>query len=103
MLKSSPACCDRNYSHIIHLPEGISPIAHQLNYITDIILELKVDLAKIKIEVKELNNQLTVVHLSLINEVTYSGESMPTISILFLHKYSFQNPKKTKIHFLCKI
>jgi len=41
MLESSPACPRPNYSHIVHSLEGLSPVASQLNYITDIILELK--------------------------------------------------------------
>ena len=52
MLESSTACPGPNYSHIIHSPEGLSPIAPQLNYIIDVVLELKVELAKIKTEVK---------------------------------------------------
>ena len=54
MLESSPACPGPNYSHIVHSPEGITSLAPQLNYITDIVLELKVELAKIKTELKEL-------------------------------------------------
>ena len=73
MLESFPACPGPNYSHIIHSPEDLSLVAPQLNYITDIVLELKAELAKINTEVKELKNQLTVVHLSLINEVRHSG------------------------------
>jgi len=47
MLESSPACPRPNYSHIIHSQEYISPATHQLNYITDVVLELKAKLAKI--------------------------------------------------------
>ena len=54
MLESSPACPAPNYSYIVHSLEGISSIAPQLKYITDIVLELKAELAKIKTEVKEL-------------------------------------------------
>ena len=54
MLESSPTCPGPNYSHIVHSPEDLSSIAPQLNYITNIVLELKVELAKIKIKVKEL-------------------------------------------------
>jgi len=53
MLESSPACPSRNYSHIVHSLEGIASVASQLNYITNIVLELKAELAKIKTEVKE--------------------------------------------------
>ena len=63
MVESSPACVGANYSHIVHSPEGLSPIAPQLNYITDIVLELKTELAKIKTEVKELKKQISVIHL----------------------------------------
>jgi len=41
MLESSPTCPGLNYSHIVHSPEGLSPLAPQLNYITDMTLELK--------------------------------------------------------------
>ena len=44
-----------NYSHIVHSPEGLSPIAPQLNYITDIVLKLKDEFVKIKTKVKEIN------------------------------------------------
>ena len=54
MLESSPAYLGPNFSHIVHSLEGISSVAPQLNYINDIVLELKVILAKIRIEAKEL-------------------------------------------------
>jgi hypothetical protein len=98
MLESSPACPSPNYSHIIHSPEGNISLAPQLNYITDIILELKAELAKIKTELKDLRNQITVVHLSLINEVRHSEKGTSRSSIPFQHKYPFQNPKN-KIQF----
>ena len=53
MLEPSASCPDPNYSHIVHSPEGITSLALQLNYLTDLVLELKVELAKIKAEVKE--------------------------------------------------
>jgi len=56
MLELSPACPGPNYSHIVHSPEGNTSLAPQLNYITGIVLELKVELAKIKTELKELKN-----------------------------------------------
>jgi len=56
MLEPSAACPGRNYSHIVHLPEGNISLAPQLNYITDIVLELKIELAKIKTELKDLKN-----------------------------------------------
>ena len=86
MLESSSACPGPNYSHIVHSPEGLSPIAPQLNYITDIILELKADLAKIKTEVKELKKQISVIQLSLVNEVRHSGKATSNISTPFQHK-----------------
>ena len=73
----------RNYSHIVHSSEGNISLAPQLNYITDIVLELKTELAKIKTELKDLKNQLTVVHLSLINEVRHSEEGTSKISTPF--------------------
>ena len=83
MLEASPAYPGPNYSHIVHSPEGNISLAPQLNYITDIILELKAKLAKIKSELKDLKNQLTVVHLSLINEVRHSEKATPRISTPF--------------------
>jgi len=56
MLELSSACPSPNYSHIVHSPEGNISLAPQLNYITDIILELKAELAKIKTELKDLKN-----------------------------------------------
>ena len=82
----------------MHPPEGFSVIAPQLNYITNIILELKVELAKIKAEVKGIKKQILVIYLSLVNEVRYSGKATSTISTQFQHKYPFQNPKN-KISF----
>jgi len=93
MLESSPACPRPNYSHIVHSPKDISPIAPQLNYITDIVLELKAELAEIKTEIKELKKQLSVIHLSLVNKVKHSGKSTSSISTPFHHKYPLQNPK----------
>jgi len=98
MPEPSSSCPEPNYSHIVHSPEGNISLAPQLNYITDIVLELKAKLAKIKIELKDLKNQLTVVHLFLINEVRHSEKTSPKISTPFKHKYSFQN-SKNKIPF----
>ena len=56
MLESSLGCPDPSYSHIVDSSEGLSPVAPQLNYIIDIPLELKGELAKIKTELKELKN-----------------------------------------------
>ena len=93
MLEPSSACPESNYSHIVHSSEGNISLAPQLNYITDMVLKLKVELAKIKTELKDLKNQLTVVHLSLINEVRHSEKASSRISTSFQHKYPFQNPK----------
>jgi len=73
-------------------------LAPQLNYVTDILLELKAELAKIKVELKDLKNQLTLVHFSLINEVRHSEKTTPRINTPFQHKSPFQNPKN-KISF----
>ena len=56
MLESSLACPGPNYSHIVHLLEGITSPTPQLNYITDIILKLKAELVKTKTKIKELKN-----------------------------------------------
>ena len=61
MLEPSASCPDPNYSHIVHSPEEVTAVASQLNYITNIILELKKELAKIKVEVKEIKKQLSVI------------------------------------------
>jgi len=58
MLEPSSACPGPNYSHIVHSPEGNISLAPQLNYITDIVLELKTELTKIKTELKDIKNQL---------------------------------------------
>jgi len=97
MLESSPACLGPNYSRIVHSPEGLSPVTPQLNYIIDIILELKAELAKIMTEVKELTKQSFVIHLSLVHEVRHSEKSTSSISIPFQHKYPFQNPKNKNL------
>ena len=83
MLESSCACPSPNYSLTVYSPEGNISLAPQLNYITDIVLELKAELAKIKTELKDLKNQLTVVHLSLINEVRHSEKGSPRSSTHF--------------------
>jgi len=60
MLESSTTY-PANHSHIVHTPEGSTSIVPQLNYITDIVLELKAKLAKLKTEVKEVKKQLSVI------------------------------------------
>jgi len=42
-----------------------------------------VELAKIRTKLKELKNQLTIVHLSLINEVRHSEKATPSITTPF--------------------
>jgi len=56
MLESSPTYPGPNYFYIVHSPEGVTLVAPQLNYITNIVLELKAELAKIKTELKEFKN-----------------------------------------------
>jgi len=77
----------------VHSPKGVISFAPQLNYLTKIVLELKAKLVKIKVETKEIKNQLAVTHLSLINKVRHRGKSDLSLSTLFQHKYHFQNPK----------
>ena len=102
MVESSPNCPTPNYSYIVHSLEGTTSVTPQLNYITDIVLELKDKLAKIKIEVKEIKNQLFIIHLPLVNEIRHRGKSTINICTPFQHKYHFQN-SKNKIQFLCVI
>ena len=73
-----------------------SSLEPQLNYLSNLVLELKAELAKIKAEVKEIKNQLAVTYLSLVNEIRHSGKSDLGISSPFHHKYPFQNPKSKK-------
>jgi len=54
MPESSTSCSNPSYSHIVHSHKGITLLAPQLNYITDIVLDLKAELAKIKVERKEI-------------------------------------------------
>ena len=93
MLESLPACPSTNYPCIVNSSKGITSLAPQLNYITDVVLELKTKLTKIKTEVKELKNKLAVVHLFLNNAVRHSEKSTSSISAPFQHKYPFQHPK----------
>ena len=46
-------------------------------------LELKAELTKIMIKLKDFKNQLTVVHLSLINKVRNSKKVTPKINTPF--------------------
>jgi len=65
MLESFVSCPTPNYSHIVHSSEEAISLAPQLNYFTNIVLELKVELDNIKAKVKEIKNQLAITHLSL--------------------------------------
>jgi len=85
MLESSPVVPGTNYSYIVHSPAGLSLVAPQLNYIIDIVLELKAELAKIKGEVKEPKKRIFVIHLSLVNKVRHSSKSTSSISTPFQH------------------
>ena len=75
MLESTFICPPVNYSRIVHTLGGTTFVAPQLNYNIDTILELKVELAKIKTEVKEIKKQLFVIHPPLINEIGHSEKS----------------------------
>ena len=52
MFESSSICPASNYSHIVHTLEGATSVALQLNYITDIVLELKAKWTKTKAKIK---------------------------------------------------
>lgn len=82
MIEPLPTCSAPNYSHVPS-PEWITSVATQLNYITDIVVELKIELAKIWTEVKEINKQLSVIQLSLVNEIGHSVKSTLSISSPF--------------------
>jgi len=43
MLESSSSCPNLGDFHIVHSPAGITSLAPQLNYIIDIVLELKTE------------------------------------------------------------
>mgnify|MGYP007039514713 CR=1 FL=1 len=63
MLKSSSTYHAPSYSHGVHSLEGITRnhfSSTSINHIIDIILELKVELPKIKIKVKEIKKQLSI-------------------------------------------
>ena len=64
-----------------------------IKLITDIVLELKVEMVNIKIEINKIMKQLFVTHLSLINEIRYSEKCNLSISTQLQHKYLFQNLK----------
>ena len=83
MLESLPACPGPNYSDIVHSHEGNTSLAPQLNYITDIVLEFKTEVAKIKTELKEFKNQLIIIRISLINKVRHSEKATSSISTPF--------------------
>jgi len=75
MLESSSSRPAQNYSYIVHTPKGCTFLAPQLNYITDIILELKAELTNFKVELKEIKKQLLVTHLFFINEIRHNRKS----------------------------
>jgi len=58
---------------------------------TYIVLELSAELAKIKVELEEMRKQLSVTHLSLINEMRHNEKSYLGTGAPFQHKYPFQN------------
>ena len=97
MLESSASCPAPNYSHIVHSPKGVISLAPQLSYLTDIVLELKAELAKIKAEVKKIKKQLVVTHLSSINEIIHGRKFDLSISTPFQHTYPFQNTKNKNL------
>jgi len=101
MLEPSSSCPRPNYSHIVHSLEGNISLAPQLNYITDIVLELKTELNKIKTKLKDLKNQLAVVHLSLINEVRHSEKLVLELALLSSINIPFKI-QKIRFHFLYK-
>ena len=85
MFEASASCLAPNYSDIVRYPVGVMSLASQLNYLMDIVSNLKAELAKIKAEVKEIKNQLAVTHLYLINEIRHSGKSYLSISTCLLY------------------
>jgi len=59
----------------------------------DIILKLKEELVRIKAELKEIKKQLSIIYLSLINEIRHSEKSDLSINTPFQHKSPFQNQR----------
>ena len=57
MLERSSICLPPKYSHTVHTTKGSTLPALRLNYITDIVLELKVEFVKTKVEVKEIKKK----------------------------------------------
>ena len=93
MLESSPACPSPNYSHVIYSTGRYYLTSTSIKLYHWDSFRIKAELAKIKIEVKELKNQLIVINLSLINKVRHSGKSTPSISRPFQHKCLLQHSK----------
>jgi len=77
-------------------------LAPQLNYLTDIVLELKADLAKIKTEVKEIKNQLVVTYLSLSNDISIV-ENLIWVLVLHFNVNILSKTQKLKTRFPYKI
>ena len=56
MLESSPTFPTPSYSHIVQSYEGTTSVAPQSNYIIDIVLELKVELVKLRLKLRRSEN-----------------------------------------------
>ena len=102
MLESSSTHCAPNYLHIVQTPKGATWVVAQLNYITDIVLELKAKLEKSKATVKDIKKQLFIIHRSLINKVRHSRKLNLSISTQFQYKYPSQSPKNKKPNFFAR-
>jgi len=81
----------------VHTTEGSTSLAPQLNYIIDIIFELKVKLAKIKDEGKEIKKHLTIIHLSLINEIRHNENFNSSLVLPFKMNNLSKTQKKSHL------
>ena len=90
MLESSYTCPTPNYSYIMHSLEETTSLLSQYHSHS---FGIKSRINKIKTEVKEIKNQLSIIHLFLINKIRNSGKFDLIINTSFQHKYHWQNQK----------
>ena len=75
--------CAKLFTHYAQ-SKGYTLVSPEPNYIIGVVLELKVEWRKVKIEVEEVKKQLSLIHLSLMIEARYSNKSkLCTTTMLF--------------------